>query len=182
MKQLTTLQFSTLLLLISFNASAQQDFNLTHYSFNKLLINPAVAGGNGGYCFSSISKIEWANMKDETFLYSSGRKQDNNTELIGQETFAGTFSAPLIKSKKYTNHTYLGIGLSASADNTAYINTNNVKLALAGRIPLNHGASTIGIGLDVGILEIGLDGKKLRAKHPNDPRIPNNKVTDKKLP
>ena len=44
----------------AFIAKAQQEPQLTHFMFDKLSINPAVAGMGDGYCLTAINRKQWA--------------------------------------------------------------------------------------------------------------------------
>jgi len=45
---------------LAFSMKAQQEPQMTHFMFDKLSINPAVAGFGDGYCFTAINRKQWA--------------------------------------------------------------------------------------------------------------------------
>jgi type IX secretion system PorP/SprF family membrane protein len=159
--------------------TAQQDPYFTHFAFNKLFYNPAVAGESGKWCVNAISHQQWRGYDDRTFEYTTPAfptKGQIQTQ-VGPRTSGFGFSAPLNGKKGQVN--FGGIGLSYYTDRVAYEMNTNVRLALAGAINMSSGAQ-LRIGVDAGMLQKELDGSKLRPLQPNDPFIPNARLSDQK--
>ncbi|MFZ9662983.1 MAG: type IX secretion system membrane protein PorP/SprF, partial [Bacteroidia bacterium] len=55
--------------------SAQTDPLFTHFTFNKLLYNPAYAGASGQYCLNAINHQQWLGYDDESPYIKAQDKQ-----------------------------------------------------------------------------------------------------------
>ncbi len=159
--------------------AAQQDPYFTHFAFNKLFYNPAAAGESGKWCVNAISHQQYRGYDDRTFEYTTPAfptKGQIQTQ-VGPRTSGFGFSAPLNGKKGQVN--YGGIGISYYNDRVAYELNTNVRIALAGAWNMASGAQ-LRVGVDAGMLQKELDGSKLRPLQPNDPFIPNAKLSDQK--
>jgi len=159
--------------------AAQQDPYFTHFAFNKLFYNPAAAGESGKWCVNAISHQQYRGYDDRTFEYTTPAfptKGQIQTQ-VGPRTSGFGFSAPLNGKKGQVN--YGGIGISYYNDRVAYELNTNVRIALAGAWNMSSGAQ-LRVGVDAGMLQKELDGSKLRPLQPNDPFIPNAKLSDQK--
>src|SRR5688572_12760816 len=65
-KTLLSLVFISALLIKTDSAWAQQDPYTTHYAFNRMMYNPAVAGANGKYCLTALSHYQYLGYEDRT--------------------------------------------------------------------------------------------------------------------
>jgi type IX secretion system PorP/SprF family membrane protein len=171
------------LFLIAGKLMAQQDPYFTHYNFVRPLYNPAAIGLDGKWCAFGINHNQYMGLQDRTPVYST----PNNPALgeagvvrgVGPKTNGVGVSVPLNKFNKQTQEVsnFGGVGLVVYNDRIGYETNNLVKGQFAYR--MNVGLDgTLAFGVDVGYLQKGLDGAKLRAIHPGDPFIPTNKETD----
>ena len=156
--------------LLTGDLKAQQDPYNTHYMFNRLLYNPAVAGSMQRFCVTALSHYQYVGYEDRTpeFWPDASNPTPPPTKAVGPKTQAFTFSAPITK--------YGGIGIGFMNDKLGYESSTHVKISGAGILPLQSGAR-LSLGLEMNILQKGLDGNKLRALAPNDPKVPGTQVS-----
>lgn len=138
---------------ISIVSSAQQDPQFSQNMFTRLYVNPAFAGTSDAICASLMYRNQWTNFDGapKTFLFQA--------------------DAPIGKS--------LGLGLSVAADELGFENTIQPKLAVA--YHFNLGASKLGIGADLGMIQREIDGDFV-FNDANDPSIPTSAVSDNIFP
>lgn len=161
--------------------SAQQDPYYTHFTFNKVLLNPAYAGASGSFCLNAISHQQWRGLEDQTSAMKtqSGLPvSDNFTKNIAPKTSGFAFYAPINigkgsgEEKEITN--YGGVYFGFVNDVVAYEKNTYMRGGIAGAYPL--GSGSIRLGVDFVSLTKELDGDKMRAHDVNDPRIPTGKT------
>lgn len=145
--------FSLCLLLISGSCTvlAQQDPHYSHYMFNGLAFNPAVAGSKESISALALYRAQWVNLE------GSPRTQTLSVH------------APLQKIKS-------GIGIHLINDPLGYLGNLEVMLAYAYKLDLGNGV--LSTGLNFGFFQQALDGTKLKANDETDPDIPKTKVND----
>jgi type IX secretion system PorP/SprF family membrane protein len=155
---------------------AQQDPYTTHYMFNRTMYNPAAVGAKDLYCATFLSHFQYLGYEDRTPEFYPIDASSPNSPLgvakknVGPKTQAFTFSAPITK--------YGGLGIGFISDRLGYENATHIKIAGAGRYPMLSGA-TIALGLEVNIMQKGLDGKQLKPLAAGDPKIPTSNVSDR---
>jgi len=161
---------------------AQQDPYYTHFTFNKVLLNPAYAGASGSFCLNAITHQQWRGLEDQTGAkktQSGLPVTDNFTKNIAPKTTGFAFYAPINIAKKggEENETvnYGGVYLGFINDVVAYEKNTYLRGGVAGAYPLADGSS-IRLGVDFVSLTKELDGGEMRAHDLNDPRIPTGKV------
>lgn len=168
---------------LPFAAKAQTDPYYTHYSFNKILINPAYAGASGSFCVNAIGHRQWVGLQDQTgsFKTASGTAPVTILENITTKTNGIGFTAPInIKNSSGQSINYGGAFISFVNDQVAYENNQYMRGGLAGAYNLSDG-SNIRLGVDFTSITRGIDGTKMRANDPNDPLVPTAEVNDTKL-
>lgn len=163
------------LLVFCFTAYGQQDPYLTHYNFNKLLVNPAFAGSKENICFSGVMHNQWLGLTDQTFQYHSDAEEKTFQDGVGAKTVGVTGSAPVF----YRDAIKLGIGGSILQDNIGYEQSLKVRAAVSLHYLITKNAF-ISVGMDAGMLQKGINGAKFRMRDPDDPNIPKNQQFDNK--
>jgi type IX secretion system PorP/SprF family membrane protein len=121
-----------LLILISYSGLAQQDPLTSHYMFNTLTYNPGFAGTSGMICATAITRQQWL-----------GFDGAPSTTIFNINAPVSIFS---IKS---------GIGLVVERDNIGF--DKDINLSAAYSYILDLGASKLGIGINIGMLNKTLD-------------------------
>lgn len=156
--------------LLTGDLKAQQDPYNTHYMFNRLLYNPAVAGSLKRFCVTALSHYQYVGYEDRTpeFWPDQSNPTPPPQKSVGPKTQAFTFSAPITK--------YGGIGIGFMNDKLGYESSTHVKLSAAGILPLTSGAR-ISLGFEMNLLQKGLNGAMLKPLAPADPRVPSIPVT-----
>lgn len=116
---------------LALGANAQQDPQFSQNMFNRLPINPGVAGSGGSLCITSLARHQW-----------SGFSGQPNTGLISADMPLSVLHG--------------GVGATFYYDNLGNEKTFAGKLAYAFRAPLGDGH--LGIGADVGIMNKSVAG------------------------
>jgi type IX secretion system PorP/SprF family membrane protein len=153
---------------------AQQDPYTTHYAFNRMLYNPAVAGSKNRYCLTALSHYQYTGYEDRTpeFWPSDGNNPTsppgNAVKSVGPKTQMFSFSAPITK--------FGGLGIGFINDKLGYERSTHIKIDAAGRIPLGQDAE-LAVGIEANFLQKGLDGSKLKPLAQGDPSIPTTNVS-----
>lgn len=159
-------------ILFTGDVMAQQDPYTTHYAFNRMMYNPAVAGSLNKFCVTALSHYQYVGYEDRTpEFYPSNGQTPAPTKGVGPKTQMFSFTAPVTK--------YGGLGIGFMNDKLGYESATHVKIDAAGILPLQSGAF-LSLGVEMNILQKGLDGKKLKPLAPGDPSVPNDKVTSTK--
>lgn len=146
MKKLLITTVSLLLAGLSF---AQQDAQFSQNMFNRLPVNPGVAGSNDAICATLLYRQQWLG-------FISGGEGIPKTGLL-------TIDAPV-------KILHGGIGLTVINDQIGFNNATGARLAYA--YSLNLGSGRLGIGLGAGILNMGVDGNNWVVQQQNDPNVP----------
>lgn len=159
-------------------AFSQQDPYYTHFTYNKVLLNPAYAGASGSFCINAITHQQWRSLEDQTHLYktqSAGTSvlSDKLPNNIAPKTSGFAFSAPFNFRNKQTDEVknYGGAYIGFVRDEVAYELNTYLRGGVAGAYTLSDGSS-FRLGVDFVGLTKQLDGNGLRAHDPNDPNIP----------
>lgn len=111
-------------------AFAQQDAQFSMNMFNRLSVNPAYAGTNKALCATLLYRQQWTN-------------------------FPGAPKTGLL-SVDYGQILHGGIGLTVDQDQLGFDKTFAAKLAYSFHLPVGPG--TLGLGLDVGMIQKSLSG------------------------
>jgi type IX secretion system PorP/SprF family membrane protein len=162
---------------------AQQDPMYTHFTFNKVLYNPAYAGASGQFCLNAITHQQWLGYDDESpyIKTQSGLPvSDNIQRNIAPKTTGAGFSAPLRIKLKGNTVDIGGVYAGFISDQIAYENNTYMKFGLAGAYDLSSGAN-VRLGVDFTSLTKELDGQGLRYHDPGDPLIPTGTSADTRV-
>jgi type IX secretion system PorP/SprF family membrane protein len=136
------------LLIISFQAMAQQDPIYSQYMLNPLVINPAYAGLNNNFNATGSYRIQWAGFEG----------QPNTFNLNG--------STSLVDNK-------VGVGFSFSHDKIG--NTKNTEVNASFAYKLDLGQDRIlSFGMQAGLLNYRIDNSDLNIYDPGDEAFMNN--------
>jgi type IX secretion system PorP/SprF family membrane protein len=119
-----------LLFAINLCVLAQQDPLLTHFSFNKMALNPGSTGLDDGFCATTIYRNQWDKV--------SGAP---NSAVLNLEGNMNRFFPG-------------GVGVNFYHDAIGFGRQNNLMLNYS--YPLKIGEDKLGIGLGLGILNFGL--------------------------
>ncbi len=181
-KTLLPIVFISVLMTKTDRIQAQQDPYTTHYAFNRMLFNPAVAGSRNRYCLTALSHYQYLGYEDRTLEFHPQDKNNPNSppgqaqKNVGPKTQMFSFCAPVTK--------YGGLGIGFVKDKLGYESSQHVKIDVAGRLPFNgldDDGGTLAVGFELNILQKGINGALLKPLAPNDPSIPSSQVTDQHL-
>ncbi len=171
------------LMLVAYNAHAQQDPNFTHFAYNRMLYNPAYAGASGNFCLNAINHQQWIGYEDQTGGLKTKGGMPVNTDFsnnIAPQTTGVGFSAPITINIKGEKINVGGVYGAFMQDNIAYEANTYMRGGIAGAYTLPDG-SNIRLGFELTSLTKSLDGTKLRYHDPNDPFIPTASVNDTRI-
>ena len=118
--------FGLFLLTLSYTAKAQQDYQFTHYMYDKLSFNPGYAGLNKSICGTIIFREQW-----------SGFDGNPTTALINVH-------APVKMLRG-------GLGFTYVSDKLGFESNNLARLSYSYHMGL--GVGDLGIGISAGILQ-----------------------------
>ncbi len=161
---------------------AQTDPMFTHFTFNKILYNPAYAGASGQFCLNGITHQQWRGYDDESSLIKTdasgnGRlTSDNYLRNVAPRTNGLGFSAPILVK----GNNYGGAFFAVMHDKIAYETNIYMRGGLSGAYTLSTGGS-LRLGLDFTSYTKQLDVTKLRYHDPGDPNIPTSSNPDTKM-
>ncbi|HQW06128.1 MAG: type IX secretion system membrane protein PorP/SprF [Flavobacteriales bacterium] len=134
---------------------AQQDPQLTQYMFDRLSVNPAVAGTNGQLCVTGFFRQQW-----------SGFEGAPKTGLLNAQM-------PIAKISS-------GVGLSVYFDELGQQKSNFARLSYSFHRKIGPG--TFGVGLSAGLLAHSLGSNWIARDNPaDDAAIPGNGQSDSKF-
>ncbi len=128
-------------------AVAQQDPQFTQFMFNKLIFNPGYAGTSGAICGVGQFRQQWSGF--------TGSPQ----------SMAVAFDMPIPNLP-------LGVGLNIINDKIGPMSTFFMRAA--GAYNKKIGPGTLGIGLDLGILQKKISDDWITPETGTDPTIPGN--------
>ena len=118
--------FGLFLLTLAFTAKAQQDYQFTHYMYDKLSFNPGYAGLNKSICGTIIFREQW-----------SGFDGNPTTALVNVH-------APVKMLRG-------GLGFTYVSDKLGFESNNLARLSYSYHMGLDVG--DLGIGISAGILQ-----------------------------
>ena len=143
---------STLLISsLSIVGFAQQDAQFSQFMFNKQTINPGYVGTNKALCATAVYRTQWVSFPGapKTFLFSGD-----------------AFLLPA----------HGGVGLTVWQDQLGFDKSFSAKAAYSFHVPL--GAGTLGVGLEMGMLQKTLSNQWVATQRwQDDPAIPNGVST-----
>lgn len=170
--------------LLSLQVQAQQDPSYTHFTYNKLLYNPAYAGASDNFCLNAINHQQWLGYRDQSpFIGTQGNgfpQTGESVRGVNPRTTGVGFSAPIRLKIKEEKVNVGGAYASFISDRLGYESSTYFRGGIAGAYGLPDGSS-IRLGFEVTSLTKQLDGSKLRYHDPNDPNIPNGLTGDTKI-
>lgn len=145
---------------------AQQDPEFTQFMNNRLFYNPAFAGSNEKICAGLLYRRQWMGFGGGTAF------QSTTNGAVGQ----GETPTSLTANIHAPIGDRIGLGLHIWNDQQGFEKTTEPMLDLAYKHPLMGGAATLAFGVGVGLIQKGLEGDKLKAIDPADPKIPPSNV------
>ncbi|MFT5777949.1 MAG: type IX secretion system PorP/SprF family membrane protein [Crocinitomicaceae bacterium] len=141
------LVFSSFVLLAGGAAFAQQDKLITHFMYDKMSLNPGSTGINEGICATTIYRNQWDKVN------GAPNSAVLNVEANLQRFFPG------------------GVGISFYHDAIGFTRQNNVLLNYS--FPLHiQGAGVLGIGVGVGMVNVGMNPLWVPPTNTPDPSLP----------
>ncbi|MBQ9436414.1 MAG: PorP/SprF family type IX secretion system membrane protein [Bacteroidales bacterium] len=155
MKKLVTILIISIISCVE--VFAQQDPQFTLFPWASIYYNAGTIGDQKNtLCFTALFRQQYMGFKD---VY---------TDESGNEIKENTAPQDLMFSiETYARKLHGGIGLTVIRDKIGYYNNIGVKLGYA--FKLNVGPGTLGIGVQLGLLNQKLDGSKLRPVDASDP-------------
>jgi type IX secretion system PorP/SprF family membrane protein len=137
------------LILVSLAASAQQEAQFTHFTWNQLVFNPAYAGSRDAICATLVYHNQWAAF--------------SGPDMEG---------APITKTFSITAPVRqgFGVGIHVVDDREGFIGTTGAYVSGAYRFTLPFGAD-LSIGVNGGMIQKLLE-PDWHAANPTDPRLP----------
>ncbi len=134
--------------------SAQQEAHFTHFMYNNLSINPAVAGSKGHPSLLALYRKQWI-----------GFEGAPDNKLI-------SFHSPLGKR--------VGLGLTISNDKLGISNSWSGSMAYAYRIKIDE-ETNVQFGIQGSMKYLGLDFRNQQIRQTGDPSIVYNSTDEKYL-
>ncbi|WP_237249375.1 PorP/SprF family type IX secretion system membrane protein [Sphingobacterium faecale] len=143
------------LTLLSVKGYGQQNIQFTQYIFNSMSVNPAYAGYKGEWFGQVGLRSQW-------------------TGLNGAPK-TGSFSIDGVLDPETQRH---GVGLQITADGLGPQSATGIFANYALRLPLDDSKShRLSLGIAGGVTQYGLDGTKISVNDPDDPNIPEGKLS-----
>jgi len=130
------------LILIAQISFTQNDILFSHYMFNEMTFNPAIAGSSPTLDASILARQQWV-----------GFDEAPSSQVLNLHSYVRDIG---------------GLGLTIINDKLGFENTLNLKLLYAHHIQVS-GASLLSFGASVGFLSKGIDGSKLIYEDEGDP-------------
>ena len=121
-----------LLLFLSGNVFAQQDYQITHYMFDNLSFNPGYAGMNKNINATMIARQQW-----------SGFSGSPTTAMVNVHAPVGMVRG--------------GLGLTYVSDQLGFEKNSIARLNYSYHLPL--GAGQLGIGASIGVIQKSIDAE-----------------------
>jgi type IX secretion system PorP/SprF family membrane protein len=129
--------------LITCSLCAQNDFQISHFMFNEMMMNPAATGNSDKFVASLLGRKHW----------------------IGMDRAPGT---QFFNAHAYVDPVKGGLGLTIINDQIGYESILNMRLSYAYHIKLNENSS-LSAGVSGGFMNKRLDGAKLIYEESYDP-------------
>lgn len=141
---------SLIIFCITYPVLAQQDVQYSHYMFNQMAYNPAVAGTNGKICANAIRRDQWLGF--EGAPKTTGLNINMPISPFGWES---------------------GVGLNIENDEIGYEQNFKIRAAYSYHLPLWTGK--LGIGTELGLYNKNFDPSDWKTPDTDaasDPLIP----------
>lgn len=159
----TKLILGCAVLLLATESKAQQDPHYSQFMYNRLLYNAGYAGSTDGkICATLLHRTQWAGFGGSTTA-------NNVPQGSAPSNLVGSIHSSIGKGQR------IGLGLTIVRDELGFETTTIPRLALSYRHPIGDGVLSGGVG--VGMMQRSLDGAKLKAIDPTDPKIPPSSVS-----
>jgi type IX secretion system PorP/SprF family membrane protein len=159
----TTLIFAFTVLLISKDLRAQQDPHYSQFMYNKLLFNAGYAGATDGkICVTLLNRTQWTGF--------GGQTVNGLAQGAAPTNLVGSINTSLVKNQR------IGIGGTIARDELGFETTLVPRLTLSYRQPIGSDGN-LAAGVGIGSMQRTLDGSKLKAIDPNDPKVPTEAVS-----
>ncbi len=139
--------FSLSLISVSASVFGQQDKLITHFMYDKMSLNPGETGLDQGICATTIYRNQWDKVNGAP-----------NSAILNVEGNLAQYNVPV------------GVGLSFYHDAIGFTRQNNLLLNFSYPVPLTIGQ--LGIGLGVGMQNIGMNPDWVPPVTFNDPSLP----------
>jgi type IX secretion system PorP/SprF family membrane protein len=141
---------------------AQQDPHYSQFMYNKLTYNAGYAGATDGkICVTLLNRQQWMG-------FGGGQTATGLQRGDAPSNLVGSINAAI--------GSRFGIGATIVKDELGFETMLMPRLTLAYRQPMGDDGVLAG-GVGVGSMQRTLDGAKLKALDPNDPKIPNAAVS-----
>jgi type IX secretion system PorP/SprF family membrane protein len=131
------------LVMIACSARAQNDFQISHFMFNEMMMNPAATGNTDKFIASLLARKQW----------------------IGMDRSPGT---QFFNAHAYVDPVKGGVGLTIINDQVGYESILNMKLSYAYHLKISE-KSSLSVGVSGGFMNKRLDGTKLIYEESYDP-------------
>lgn len=159
----TRIIFASFLLLAAAATKAQQDPHYSQFMYNKLLFNAGYAGATDGkICVSLLNRNQWVGF--------GGKTVNNLAQGDAPTNLVGSINTSIGKGQR------IGLGATIINDELGFEQTLVIRGALSYRQPIGSGGN-LSFGIGVGQMQRSLDGAKLSANDPDDPKIPKGLVS-----
>ena len=151
-------------LLVTGKTCAQNQTTISQYMFNSFLLNPAAAGSEGFTTINMTVRKQWVGEtgSPSSYLFTA------QTRIYKRKFMKGNTEA----KKQYVNSVKsgkVGLGFHILNENIGIFNHNKMRLAYAYHI--SQGKSQISCGLDISLLQYGVNRNKTVVEDDNDKLI-----------
>ncbi len=162
---------------LGLTAMAQQDPQYSHFSLNKVSINPAAAGITDNICVNGVFRRQYSRYRDFSQTYRTSSNPEDQSVLVGQtnpKTEAFNVHARIPKLP-------IGVGLSVINDKIGFQGSLVIRGNFNYQISLDRRGSFLSLGVDLGMAQRNYEGSFFNPLDPGDPQIPVGAATDFKF-
>lgn len=143
------LLFAALLLASGILVNAQQEYQLSHNMFNSAAVNAGAAGIDNALCAQMIGRLQWLGWGDGA----------PRTYVLNANANLGMFGLP----------ENLGTGLTLVQDEIGPYMSTGAKFS--GNYQLDLSEGKLGLGIDLGVLSVGMNPQDLNPGQGDDPTL-----------
>ena len=164
---------SLLFIIAAVKVSAQQLPQYTQYTFNELLINPAVTGIESYWDVKSGYRKQWAGLEGSptTAFLTLSIPLNRDFTLNDYSQIIRNTDNPMGNSDGYSApSSHGGIGFSLVSDKAGAFKQTHINASYAYHIRLSDGFN-LSLGTSFGLNNISLDANQLIFLTPNDPVV-----------
>ncbi|MBW4890164.1 type IX secretion system membrane protein PorP/SprF [Mucilaginibacter sp. HMF5004] len=164
---------SFILIITAFGASAQQLPQYTQYTFNQLLINPAVTGVESYWDFKAGYRSQWTGLQGAptTAYLTMSIPLNKNFSLYDYSQILSNADNPMGNSNGYSAPaSHSGIGLNLVSDKAGAFKQTHLDIDYAYHIRMSE-SFNLALGASFGINNISLNTAELNFSNPLDPAI-----------